>query len=254
MLNFDKLSKIYFSPSGTTAKIVNEIAKTFPMMRENYDLLSFDEEKTFSNELVIIGVPVFDGRIPKIARERLSKIKGDNTKAIAVLNYGNMDYGDALLELSELLKENKFDLVGVATTVSQHSQFSEVGKNRPDERDLKKIKKFSEKIKDKLESGKTNELFFSGTKPYHNYVKPEFSINCDEEICTYCNDCVYTCPEDAITENNPTMTDLDSCTRCSTCINVCSENARSFCGEIYDVQNREVVDNFSIRQESEFYL
>jgi flavodoxin len=58
MLKFKKLSKIYFSPSGTTEKIVNEVAKHFNLNRENYNLLSFDEEKTFTDELVIIGVPV----------------------------------------------------------------------------------------------------------------------------------------------------------------------------------------------------
>ena len=126
MLNFEKLSKIYFSPSGTTEKIVNEIAKHFNMNRENYDLLSFDGEKNFNNELVIIGIPVFDGRIPKLVCERLSKMKGNNTKAIVVLNYGNIGYGDALLELTELLKKNNFDIVGVATTVSQHSQFNKL--------------------------------------------------------------------------------------------------------------------------------
>ena len=47
MLNFEKLSKVYFSPSGTTEKIVNEVAKNFNMNRENYDLLSFDEKKDF---------------------------------------------------------------------------------------------------------------------------------------------------------------------------------------------------------------
>jgi flavodoxin len=149
MLNFEKLSKIYFSPSGTTEKIVNEVAKNFNMNRENYDLLSFDESKTFHDELVIIGIPVFDGRIPKLACKRLSKMKGTDTKAIVILNYGNIDYGDALLELVELLKENNFQIVGVATTVSQHSQFSEVGSNRPDASDMERINEFSQKIIEK---------------------------------------------------------------------------------------------------------
>lgn len=35
-------------------------------------------------------------------------MKAENTKAIVVLNYGNMDCGDALLELTELLKKNNF--------------------------------------------------------------------------------------------------------------------------------------------------
>lgn len=254
MLNFEKLSKVYFSPSGTTEKIVNEVAKNFNMNRENYDLLSFDSEKNFNNELVIFGIPVFDGRIPKLACERLSKMKGNNTKAIVILNYGNMDYGDALLELTELLKENNFQIVGVATTVSQNSLFNQIGHNRPDERDLEKINEFSQKIVEKLKNNKENEIFVSGYKPYSSYKTPKFSVSCDKNFCVECLDCVYTCPEEAIMENTPTMTNLDDCTRCSTCINVCSEGARSFTGDAYTHEMENAVENFLERKEAEFYL
>ena len=120
MLSFDKVSKIYFSPSGTTKRIVDEIARNFNLDNENYDLLSFDDDKSFENELVIVGVPVFDGRIPEMAKNRLLQMKGNGTKVIAIINYGNLSYGDALLELVDLLKENNFDVVGAAATVSRH--------------------------------------------------------------------------------------------------------------------------------------
>lgn len=254
MLKFDKLSKIYFSPSGTTEKIVTEIAKNFNISQENYDLLSFDESKEFENELVIIGIPVFNGRIPKTACERLSKMKAKNTKAIVVLNYGNMDYGDALLELTELLKENNFKIVGVATTVSQHSQFGEIARNRPDENDLKKINEFSRNIIEKLETNSLNEIFVGGYKPYQTYTTPNFEVKCDEEKCTQCMDCFYTCPEDAIDESTPMRTNMSDCTSCSTCINVCSEGARSFGGPKYYIDYQNAIEDSFERKEAEFYL
>ncbi|MBP3791076.1 MAG: 4Fe-4S binding protein [Methanobrevibacter sp.] len=254
MMNFEKLSKIYFSPSGTTEKIVNEVAKNFNMNRENYDLLSFDESKTFTDELVIIGIPVFDGRIPKLACKRLSKIKGTDTKAIVVLNYGNINYGDALLELVELLKENDFHIVGVATTVSQHSQFNEVGSNRPDASDMERINEFSRKVIEKLNSNTQNEIFVSGYKPFPDYKTPDFSVLCDENLCIECMDCVYTCPEEAISELTPTETNLDDCTRCTTCINVCPENARSFGGDTYQSELENAISNSLERNEVEFFL
>lgn len=254
MQKFDKLSKVYFSPSGTTEKIVNEVSKNFDLNRENYDLLSFDDEKQFNDELVIIGMPVFNGRIPKTARQRLSKMKGNNTKTIAILNYGNLDYGDALLELTELLKENGFNLVGVATTISQHSMFNDIAKNRPDELDLKKISEFSEKIVEKLKSNTENEIFVSGYKPYVDYTTPGFCVTCDEELCTECLDCAYTCPEDAIMEDNPQMTRMNDCTRCGTCINVCSESARSFAGPQFEAERQQAMDAFSVRNEPSFYM
>ncbi|MBQ7928177.1 MAG: 4Fe-4S binding protein [Methanobrevibacter sp.] len=254
MLKFDKLSKIYFSPSGTTEKIVTEIAKNFNISQENYDLLSFDEAKEFSDELVIIGIPVFNGRIPKTACERLSKMKAKNTKAIVVLNYGNMDYGDALLELTELLKENNFEIVGVATTVSQHSQFGEIGRNRPDENDLKKINEFGRNIIKKLETDSVNEIFVGGYKPYQQYTTPDFELKCNEDKCIECMDCFYTCPEDAIPEDSPTTTNMSDCTSCSTCINVCPEGARSFTGPKFYTDYQNAIEDSFERKEAEFYL
>lgn len=157
MLSFDKVSKIYFSPSGTTKRIVDEVARNFNLDNENYDLLSFDDEKSFDNELVIVGVPVFDGRIPEMAKNRLLQMKGNGTKVIAIINYGNLSYGDALLELVDLLKENNFDVVGAAATVSRHSLFNEIAPSRPDNLDMKIINEFSHKIIEKLESGNSNE-------------------------------------------------------------------------------------------------
>ncbi|MDO5815711.1 MAG: ferredoxin, partial [Methanobrevibacter sp.] len=71
--------------------------------------------------VAVVGMPVFAGRIPKTARERLSKIKGDNTPAIAVVNYGNAHVTDSLLELVELLNDNDFNVIAASSTVSHHS-------------------------------------------------------------------------------------------------------------------------------------
>ena len=82
------IEKIFFSPSSTTKKVVEEIANNFSYKKESFDLLNFNSEKEFSSDdIAVVGMPVFAGRIPKTARERLEKIKGDNTPAIAVVNY-----------------------------------------------------------------------------------------------------------------------------------------------------------------------
>ena len=107
-----KITNIFFSPSETTKKVLNQMASNFSKDYEICDLLYFDGEKEFSSDdIVLVGMPVFAGRIPKTARARLSKLTGDNTKAIAVVNYGNAHVTDALLELVDLLDENGFDVI-----------------------------------------------------------------------------------------------------------------------------------------------
>ena len=122
-----KITRIFFSPSGTTKKVADKIADNFKFEKEICDILHFNDAKEFTQEdIVIVAMPVFAGRIPKTARNRLSKITGDNTKAIAVVNYGNAHVTDALLELVDVLRENNFDVIAAASTVSHHSIFDGV--------------------------------------------------------------------------------------------------------------------------------
>ena len=135
-----KIIKVFFSPSETTKKVVSQIANNFEEESVVCDLLYFNDEKNFeSDDIVIVGMPVFAGRIPKTARDRLSRLSGDNTKAIAVVNYGNAHVSDALIELVDLLDENNFDVIAAASTVSHHSIFDGVAVGRPDGDDIEKI-------------------------------------------------------------------------------------------------------------------
>jgi len=247
--------KIFFSPSQTTKKVVEQVASNFDNASETYDLLNFNQSKEFSEEdIVIVGMPVFAGRIPKSGRERLSKLKGNETKAIAIANYGNAHVTDALLELVDLLKENNFDVIAAATTVSHHSIFDGVAVGRPDEDDIKKINEFSEKCIEKIESNESLASEIPGNKPYVDYKQLPFVISCDETVCAFCYDCVSICPEKAIPDDDPIDTDLDLCSRCTACINICPEDARMFAGEAFETKKPVFEQANSERKEPEFYL
>lgn len=247
--------KIFFSPSGTTKKVVNHVASKLDGEKQTYDLLNFNDDKIFSgDDVVVVGMPVFAGRIPKTGRSRLAKLKGENTKAIAIANYGNAHVTDALLELVDLLKENNFDVVGAATTVSHHSIFDGVAVGRPDSGDIKKIDEFSEKCKEKIEADESLTSEIPGNRPYVDYKQLPFEIICDETLCAFCYDCVSICPEKAIPEDDPVGINLDLCSRCTACINICQEDARMFSGAAFEGKKPEFESANSERKEPEFYL
>lgn len=249
------VTKIYFSPSGTTKNVVEQIAGNFTQKKETCDLLNFNSDKNFSSEdIVIVGMPVFAGRIPKSARQRLEKLKGDNTKAIAVVNYGNAHVTDALLELADVLKENGFDVIAAASTVSHHSIFDGVAVGRPDESDINKINEFSQKCIEKIESNESLESELPGNRPYVDYKQLPFVIGCDETICAFCYDCVSICPEKAIPDDDPIDTDLELCSRCTACIHICPEDARMFTGEAFNAKKPAFEEANSERKEPEFFL
>lgn len=250
-----KITKIFFSPSGTTRKVVGELASSFKQKQEICDLLFFNASKEFTqDDIVIVGMPVFAGRIPKTARERLLKLTGNNTKAIAVVNYGNAHVGDALLELVDILKENNFDVVAAASTVSHHSIFDGVAVGRPDDEDTEKISEFAEKCMEKVESGESLQSEIPGNTPYVDYKQLPFVVSCDESKCVFCYECISVCPEKAIPDDDPVDIDLDSCSRCTACIYICEENARSFTGEAFEAKKPEFESANSKRKEPEFYL
>ena len=104
---------VYFSPTGTTRKVlkgiieglqdgtVHEIDLT-PPSAEGYDRALKTEG------LTLIGAPVYAGRIPDTAVQRLKRLKADKTPAVIVVVYGNRAYEDALLELSTIVRETGF--------------------------------------------------------------------------------------------------------------------------------------------------
>lgn len=250
-----KVIKIFFSPSETTKKVVGLIADNFKEESEICDLLYFDGEKEFADDdIVIVGMPVFAGRIPKRAAMRLSKIKGENTKAIAVVNYGNAHVSDALLELVDLLKENGFDVIAAASTISHHSIFDGVAQGRPDDADIEKINGFAQKCIGRIENGGSLEADIPGNKPYLDYKQLPFIVGCDESKCVFCLECVSVCPEKAIPDDNPADVDLDLCSRCTSCINICQENARGFTGEAFETKKPVFESANSDRKEPEFYF
>ncbi|MBQ6813272.1 MAG: 4Fe-4S binding protein [Methanobrevibacter sp.] len=250
-----KITNIFFSPSGTTKKVLEILSGNFDGEKVICDLLYFNDNNEFgSDDIVIVGMPVFAGRIPKTARERLSKLSGDNTKAIAVVNYGNAHVTDALVELVDLLKENSFNVIAAASTVSHHSIFDGVAVGRPDEEDIEKINEFGQKCVERIESGESLESELPGNRPYTDYKQLPFVVSCDESKCVFCLECVSVCPEGAIPDDDPADVDLDLCSRCTSCIHICPENARGFTGDAFEAKKPAFESANSERKEPEFYF
>lgn len=99
---------VCYSLTGTTRTVIQRIAHGIGSNSlELIDITKPDARKqllhTTENDLLIIGVPVYMGRVPYIATEWLQIIKADNTPVVCVVVYGNRTYDNALLELKDIL-------------------------------------------------------------------------------------------------------------------------------------------------------
>lgn len=229
----------YFSPTGTTQKVVNAIAKgmNIPQIKNVPLTLPHGELENsveFNDELVILGAPVYGGRLPGESVKRLSKLKGNDTPAVVVVLYGNREFEDALLELKDLSVKQGFLPIAGAAFIGEHSYSSPetpIAVGRPDSKDISKAEEFGKKIIKKLNSiknpGDEKPVEVPGNIPYKE-VKPS-SNDCamtDMDICTQCSTCVTVCPTNAIMDDDSYTTDPGLCILCAACVKACPEDAR----------------------------
>ena len=254
------IKTLYFSPTGTTKTIVETIAKTLGVIEKNYNITLPKQREIVPSfnrdDILIVGLPVYAGRIPQLIMEQIAAIKGNQTPVIMVGVYGNRDYDDALLEMKNTFLQNGFIPLAAGAFIGEHSYTNEVGTKRPDINDLKICKLFAETIKTHLKSDnyKTKELYVKGNFPYRE-LKPSLPLGPTvDEICLKCGICAISCPTGALKYNGHIKVIDELCIKCHACVRKCPIQAIDF-DERLDSVKKYLIDNFSERREPElFYM
>ena len=131
-----KLNLLYFSATNTTENVVKTIAKGICDSITEHNI-TLPENRTreiefTESDIVIVGVPVYAGRVPHFLVEYFDKIKGNNTYAVLTVVYGNREYDDALLELKNIFEKNGFLGIAGAAFIGEHSYTEILASGRPD--------------------------------------------------------------------------------------------------------------------------
>jgi ferredoxin len=234
-LNLKKVKLVYFSPTGTGKKTVSEIAKGMGYDTETIDLTPPNAaQETYEldkDELAIIAVPVYGGRVPQTALDRVKNIRGDSTAAVLVAMYGNRAYEDALLELHNTTTELGFKTVAGAAFIGKHSFDTEetpIATGRPDAEDLKKAHAFGAKVMGKIKGmAEVKEIDVPGNYPYKDRGggAPR-SPETDEASCILCGACARACPTGCVEVSGVVETQKDRCISCTACVQSCPTGAR----------------------------
>ncbi len=178
------------------------------------------------NDVCIIAVPSFSGRVPPLATKRLSEITAKNTKAILLCVYGNRAFDDTLLELQDTLNSRGFFQFAAVSAIAEHSIVRQYGQGRPNDNDKKVLSEFGEKIKMEISKNtKTTQLNLPGNYPYKKISSSALNPKANKK-CDNCNICVEECPVNAINPKNIAICDENLCIGCMRCISVCPKNAR----------------------------
>ena len=250
-----KFYNIFFSPTGGTKKVADIVAKGTKLNAEEIDLIKEPDKLMKVNfekeDLCLVAVPSYGGRIPSTVTDMFCNVKADGTKAILVAVFGNRAIDDTLLELQDVLEASGFVCIAGMEAVAEHSLMRQFGTGRPDQQDEKELLEFAAKIMQSDETQRTPK--FPGNRPYREYggvpLKPVANGK-----CTSCGLCAKECPADAISLDNPKLTDKDKCISCMHCVAICPKKARKCNKFISFIAGKKMKKVCSGRKENKLYL
>ena len=273
------VNAMYFSPTGTTRKVVSELAKkiaenlnpdaagntsaglntvdfTLPEVRLKPAVFS-------ENEILVLGVPVYAGRVPNILLKYLANLKGSGTIAIPVVLYGNRNYDDALIELRDILDSNGFKVIAAGAFVGEHSFSKTLAQNRPDAEDMSAARQFALQIVEKLKSPNLQTIDVYGNRPYRKYYMPRDREGNPVDIrkvtpktnsdCINCKLCVSVCPMGSINLDDPSKLE-GICIKCGACIKQCPVQAKYYDDADYLRHKHELEIEFAERREPDLFI
>lgn len=271
----ERVWAVYFSPTGSTDKIVKTLAKavadglgaelksynyTLPKRREQ--VLSFNE-----TDLVIIATPVYAGRVPnKLLPFVQNNFKGNGAIGVPAVVFGNRSYDNGLIELRNEMENNGFHTVAGGAFVSRHCMSSVLAAGRPNDEDIEFISDFGAKIADKVKNLTEipDKIDVKGDDPVGPYYTPleedgkpakflKAKPKTDMDKCDNCGACAKVCPMGSIDfENVAEVPGI--CIKCHACVRKCHTGAKYFDDPSLKSHIAMLEKNYARRAESEVFI
>lgn len=253
-----RVFEFLFSPTGGTKRVSSVLVNAFQEDVETIDLtdssVDFSSITVSAEDICVVSVPSYGGRVPVPAVSRLSLVSGNGAKTVLVVAYGNRHYDDTLLELQDILRQAGFHPVAAVAAVAEHSVMNSFATGRPDAQDLTELQEIAGKIIDVIQNGWGKEnLALPGNRPYKDYAGLPLKAAADEK-CGKCGLCVAQCPVGAIPAEDPSSTNQELCITCMRCIQLCPNNARSINQQIVAAFTEKLAPICSVRKNNELFV
>ena len=269
---------VYFSATGTTQKVVTTLAQSVSQsLNADYREFSFNApdvrraELSFTpQDLVVLGVPVYAGRVPNLILPYIrDMIRGGGALAVPVVLYGNRNFDDGLIELRNVMRDNGFSPIAAGAFVGEHSFSRILGAGRPDADDMALVQQLADgtadKVKD-LTEAPAQAVEVEGCDPIRPYYTPRDRHGepikdflkakpvTDPDKCVKCGLCARLCPMGSIDPDDVSNV-VGKCIKCCACVKKCPRGAKYFDYEGYLYHQHELEDQYAGRRaESRIFL
>lgn len=224
-----RIFEISFSPTGGTKRVAAILSQALADETVTVDLtarnVDFSRFPATREEVVLIAVPSYSGRVPAAAAERLEAMHGNGARAVLVCVYGNRAYEDTLVELRDTVCRAGFTVVAAVAAVAEHSIARQYAAGRPDAEDEAELQRFAARIRRKIDDGDRNEPEIPGNRPYRKAASAGI-VPKATRACVKCGLCAAKCPVGAIDAKDPRRVDKERCISCMRCVAICPHKAR----------------------------
>ena len=249
--------EMIFSPTGGTARVARALTQDWMLPVTKIDLTSpvtdFGGLSIGKEDLCVIAVPSYGGRVPATAAARIACLKGHGALAVLVAVYGNREIDDTLVELQDLAEAADFRVIAGISAVAEHSILRQFAAGRPDAEDCAQLKHFADQIMIIAKRDYLSAPTLPGHRPYQEFpgmaTKPTVNDNCDA-----CGLCSTVCPVGAIPATDPATIDANACITCMRCVSICPNRARRLPEEVLNGLNQKLAPLCSERKPNKLYL
>lgn len=269
-MKINRVWKIYFSPTGTTKKVMDALTGGFKEEVLEYDFTLPAARSGFAEvgegDLIFFGVPTYAGRVPNVLLKYLDTINGNGAIAVPVVTFGNRNFDNSLIELRDILENHGFHTVAGCAVSCEHSFSYTLGAGRPDLADTAELISFANKVRLKIvdmdeicapiEVVGIPETYGGYYKPQDrngNHIDIRKVIPKVSDACTNCGICAEVCPMGSIVPGDVTQMQ-GICIKCGACYKKCPEKARYFDDGGYLYHKEELEAMYERRAENKFFI
>lgn len=233
-----KIMIFCFSGTGNSRYIAKQIAETLQdqVIDLNGKIKEQDTSPIQTDENVIVVVPTYAWRIPRVVSDWIWKIKLTGAKRIWFVMDCGSEIGDTAKYNRRLAEKKKWQYMGTAQIVMPENYIAMF--NAPQKSEAEKIIEKAgatiERIITYIKEGKSfwaprntiyDRIMSSFVNPiFYRFIVKAKAFHADER-CTGCGQCVRKCPMNNIQPIDGTTIWSDACTHCMACICYCPAEA-----------------------------